>query len=326
MCSEKMHKDKEMDVVDIGSLNDCRAFNTFVQNVFLKSPLQRKYLLKHFEQRDELFWERAEEFSKKFLSCLPKLKLTVDDAVDSYLKMCNDMLLEQIKFKKTGLYSCQKAQHAYQSVYLSKDRMMSYMVGLAVSQFLWPNHYRMYDFFIQESQGLLGVNSYLEIGPGHSLYLVQSVYHFPRAFFAAVDISPTSKRISETLLAHFTETATCEFLLGDFMKIDKLSRGEFDYIVMGEVLEHLDNPTHALRRMHDLLNEEGHVFITTCANAPAIDHVYLYESVEHIKQDIQEAGFKIVSDLSLPVEDLPQEEWAKQKTEINYAALLTKRT
>ena len=63
---------------------------------------------------------------------------------------------------------------------------------------------------------------------------------------------------------------------------------------------------------------------TTCANCPAIDHVYLYRSVEEIQAHVREAGLKIVAELALPVGSIPRERWSAERVEVNYAAVLEK--
>ena len=127
--------------------------------------MQKKYILKHFAERDDLFWQRAEDFAAMFTGYLCEAGVTLDDSTDAYLKMCRDMLTEQVKFKRTGKYSCQSAEQANADIYTSEKEMVSYMLGLALSQFLWPNHYGLYDFFIRESRRLVHVQSYLEVGP-----------------------------------------------------------------------------------------------------------------------------------------------------------------
>jgi len=245
--------------------------------------------------------------------------LSIEYVADSYLAMCKSMIVEQIKFKKTGKYRCENASVAYANTYSSEKEMASYMYGLALSYFLWPNHYLMYDFFISESKKLQDIDAYLEIGPGHGLFLVESVKRFPHAKFEAIDISPISKSISEAIVKHFTGTDKCRFQLLD---VNHLKSGKCDYIVMNEVLEHLDDPCSVLVKLRSLLSERGRLFITTCANCPAVDHVYQYHSVEHMRTEIREAGFETVSDLPLPVEDVPESQWAELNIEVNYAAML----
>jgi hypothetical protein len=45
---------------------------------------------------------------------------------------------------KTGSYPVQLSGEAFDKVYNNQVEMKSYMIGLALSQFLWPTHYAMY--------------------------------------------------------------------------------------------------------------------------------------------------------------------------------------
>jgi 2-polyprenyl-3-methyl-5-hydroxy-6-metoxy-1,4-benzoquinol methylase len=297
------------------------AFPRFLSAIYTKSPLQKKAVQSFLEKQDSLFWQRAEDFSERMLSLLETQDLSVEYVVNSYLKMCRDMLIEQIRFKKTGRYTLQNASQVKAQIYSSEKEMASYMYGLALSYFLWQNHYALFDFFISESKKLQNVTSYLEIGPGHGLFLVESIRNFPEANFCAVDISPTSERISKAIVEYFTQGPKCHFQVKD---VNNLKDVKYDFIVMCEVLEHLDCPIATLKRVHALLKDEGHLFITTCANCPAIDHIYLYESISHIRREIHKSGFNIISDLALPVGDFPEKEWEVNKVEVNYGAMLRK--
>lgn len=316
-----MNQFNPIDVSASELVKDYPTFQRFVKSVFLKSPMQKRYLAHHFAKRDAAFFRRAEKFAIGFVSYLEEIGLTIDQAVDAYLEVCTDMVANQMSFKKTQKYSCPSAKEAEAAVYSSNKKMTNYMIGLILSQFWWPNHYAMYDFFIEQSRKLKNIKSILEIGPGHGLYLAESISFFAKAQVDAIDISPTSKRLSEALVFHFTGSTRCKVQVKG---INDLDHGQCDYIVMGEVLEHLDDPKAALRKIYNLLNEGGYFFLTTCANAPAIDHVYLYESVEHIHRHIHENGFTILSELVLPVEDVPADQWVEKKVEVNYAAMLKK--
>ncbi len=297
-------------------------FEKFTNLIIEKNPLQKKMLDNFFQTRDDVFWSRAETFAATMVNYLKSQDISIEYIVNGYLRMCKDMMKEQFKFKKSGSYSVKTSKEAYEKIYSSEEAMASYMYGLALSYFLWLNHYSMYDFFISESQKLEDVKSYLEVGPGHGLFLVDSILNFPDATFEAIDISPTSTRIAEKIVKYFAPNSKCKFQVLD---VNHIQSGNFDYIVMCEVLEHLDNPLSLMKKVHGLLNRNGRCFITTCANAPAIDHVYLYDSVNHIRREIEEAGLEILADLSLPVGDYPEEVWKEEKTEVNYAAMLGKR-
>lgn len=286
-----------------------------------KSVLQKKAIEKMIKRQDALYFERAESFSKKFLSLLEAQGVELEYAIDSYLKTCKDMMMQQIAFKQTGRYpaSAKQIDEVVNSVYLEDSTMASYMYGLALSQFLWPNPYARFDFFIARSKMLEDVDSYLEIGPGHGLFLVESLALFPKAKIKAIDISPTSLKITRSIVDFFAGPNDCELSLQSVLD---LNEGLFDYIVMCEVLEHLENPMRALVQLRSRLLPNGRLFITTCANIPAIDHVYLYTSVPHIRREITEAGYTILSELILPVADIPEVSQEDEGAEINYAAML----
>lgn len=296
-------------------------FSRFLSIIFKKSPLQKKAILAFLETRDDIYFARAENFAQKMLPFLATQNIEIDYVAYAYLKMCKDMLTAQIMFQKTGAYTCKDAKTAMTNVYNSETEMASYMYGLALSQFLWPNHYGLYSFFIEQSKTLSGVERYCEIGPGHGLFLAEAISMFPAVKFTAFDISPVSARISKGIVDYFTQSSRCQFILED---VNNIEAEGFDYIVMCEVLEHLDDPNLVLKKLHGLLDDRGHLFITTCANCPAIDHVYLYRNVDHIRRELRDAGYEILSELALPVGDYEENEWEEKRVGINYAAMLRK--
>lgn len=293
----------------------------FVDLVSSRSVLQKKAIRTFLSKQDKDFWQSAERFAKGLLEFLESERIEPEFVADAYLKMCKDMLSHQIAFKRTGTYSCNHSSEAYDKVYSSEEDMLSYMYGLALSQYLWPNHYAMFRYFQDTCSDINGVHSYLEIGPGHGLYLLEAMRLFPEAKFSAVDISPVSLRISQEFVGHFAHGGSCDFRVQD---VRKISSETYDFISMCEVLEHLDETLPLLKKLHGMTAAGGRVFITTCANCPAIDHTYLYDSVAHMRRELCDAGFHILQDLPLAVGDVPEELWEAQKVEVNYAALLAR--
>ena len=62
---------------------------------------------------------------------------------------------------------------------------------------------------------------------------------------------------------------------------------KFDFIIMGEVIEHVKNPIKFLRKSKNLLSNRGSIFLTTCANCAQHDHLFHFKDVKHIKKIIK---------------------------------------
>jgi hypothetical protein len=180
-------------------------FSTFVEMIVDRSPLQKKKISSFFLERDNEYFLEPEEFSIQYIDYLKSQDIPLSSAVEYYLKMCSDMVKSQLFFMRTGKYPCEKAGEAYKEVYGNETEMKSYMIGLALSQFLWPTHYRIYSFlknYIQKHHNT--IHKYLEIGPGHGLFLKTTIdlTNKERSCFTVVDISKTSIDITKSIIDH----------------------------------------------------------------------------------------------------------------------------
>ena len=97
---------------------------------------------------------------------------------------------------------------------------------------------------------------------------------------------------------------------------------KYDFISMGEVIEHVNFPDKLLGKLKDLLTAEGKGFVSTCVDCPATDHVYHFRTVEEIRTLIRKSGLSIVDERICPVEDLPMEEIVRRKITINYCCIV----
>jgi 2-polyprenyl-3-methyl-5-hydroxy-6-metoxy-1,4-benzoquinol methylase len=111
--------------------------------------------------------------------------------------------------------------------------------------------------------------------------------------------------------------------LADFTRPD-LDLPLFDLIVMGEVVEHVNDAEGLLRRARALLAPGGTLYLTTCANCPAADHIYYFGSPADIRSLLDRAGFEIVDEVVLPAEAVPFERWEAERITVNYGAFLRK--
>lgn len=304
-------------------------FNELIELVYRKSPLQKKKLEKYLSEQDEQFFESAEIFTADYFSYLKSQKIPVEYAVNAYLKMCNDMLKCQIYFMKKGKYPLEgNAKEAYDSVYNNEVEMKSLVIALAISQFLWSTHYKMYQFLIKNiKQRKENIRNYLEIGPGHGLFLKDAYKILAKENsnfrMTALDISKTAMNITKSIINHLIGKTNIEYLVMDMLDYEKDIK--YDFISMGEVIEHVNFPNQLLLKFSKLLSDKGCGFISTCVDCPTIDHVYHFKSVGEIQQMVQNNGLIIEDELILPVEDLPMHEIVAKKITINYCAIVRRK-
>jgi 2-polyprenyl-3-methyl-5-hydroxy-6-metoxy-1,4-benzoquinol methylase len=248
-------------------------------------------------------------------------KISANEAAASYLKMINDMRIEGLYFNKQGHYSCKTQRDAYIKVYSNPAVMSYYMDALLLSQILWTHHFKMLIYFqkMLAQPAFKSKRSVLDIGPGHGFFSYLTLRELPDlGKIDIVDISDSSLAMTKTII-------------GDGGgKISYYNRDVFDYgtiekydlIILGEVLEHLDEPLLILQQLSKLLTENGHLWITTPTNAPALDHVYLFRSKRDIEDLLVKAKFTIVDSHGMYAEDVKPEIAEKFKVSYLYGALL----
>ncbi|MBT4733241.1 class I SAM-dependent methyltransferase [Candidatus Woesearchaeota archaeon] len=300
-------------------------FEQIVDQICLKSPLQKKKLKSYLSTRSVNFFNEADKFTSDYSSYLESQGLSFEYAIDAYLKMCKDMVKSQIYFMKMDKYPLEDQDQAFDEVYNSKDEMQSFMVGLALSQYLWGTHYEMFRHFTEGLQNnKKRIKSYLEIGPGHGLFFKKAIETIGNnCKYTAVDISSTSLNLTESIVSFFQlSNNNINFFNEDMLSID--TKELYDFIVMGEVLEHVENPNILLDKLNSILADNGKAFISTCVNCPTIDHVYHYKSIGEIQRMIKNSGFLINDERILPVENLEMEDIVEKKIAINYSAIISR--
>lgn len=285
------------------------------------NPLQKKSLTEFANRQDDTYWDIAETLCSRLQRNLLADGDAMSVAADSYNGVCRDLLFEEFRFRKTGQYPSDSAKSAFENVYSNQDVMRKYVVGLLLSHLFWPNHYKMLRYF-QAEIAKHNATSALEIGAGHGLFVTETMRAFPNATVTVLDISEASLGVTREMLQAFeADESHVEFVLNDFLEYAPAGR-KWDLIVMGEVLEHVNEPSRFLRQAHAILSPNGRVYMSTCANCPAVDHVYRFHNPEEIRVMLREAGFVIESDLALPARNVPEALWEKELVTINYSAML----
>jgi 2-polyprenyl-3-methyl-5-hydroxy-6-metoxy-1,4-benzoquinol methylase len=298
-------------------------FLELVELVLAKAPLQRKRLAAFLAGRDRAFFDAADLFCGRYGALLEARGLSMAFAVDAYVAMCSGMLRGQIDFMRSGKYPVITSADANRAVYASEQDMLPYMVSLAMSQFLWPTHHAIFNFFdaalVERAPGL---RRYLEVGPGHGLFLEKALTRATALERAvALDISQTSLDLTRSVIGHYYPAAAkLDYVHGDFLTHPLA--GPFDFVTMGEVLEHVEDPAVFLQRGLALLAPGGAVFLSTCANCPAVDHVYQFNSVAEIRALIRQGRGTVLRELAIAAEDVTLDEAESRRITINYCAMV----
>jgi 2-polyprenyl-3-methyl-5-hydroxy-6-metoxy-1,4-benzoquinol methylase len=296
------------------------ALEYIVDKISTADPLHSKKIKKNIKKLDQEYIKRANIFFDRYIEMLEQEGKTLDFAINCYLRMIADVNHESIHFLETGEYTSKSFDEVNNRVYNNPEVMAYYMHALLLSQFLWKQHYDILLFFnhiikVNASQ----IFNYMEVGGGHGLYISEAIDIIGnKANYDLVDISSTSLGIAKKLI----KNDKVNYILSDIYRFEPIQK--YDFITMGEVMEHVENPVSLLKQLNGLLMDTGKVFITTPTNAPAIDHIYLFKNAEDIRNVIQEAGFNIEHEISIYSEELPEELLEKYKISMMYGALLAK--
>lgn len=257
-----------------------------------------------------------------YLSYCLSVGLTLEYLVESYNTIVNDTLMEQMFFKENKRYRWSRFEELAHAVYFDEAYMRKYMYGLAITSFLWPNHVALHDFFIRTfPRGRTG--TYLEIGPGHGYYFMQSARLGDFDRLIGVDISATSVALTRDIIRHFEIEKKCQaqVIETDFLTFHENNQ-EYSCVVMGEVLEHVEDPGLFMATIAQLSGPSTHIFVTTCINAPAVDHISLFRTAKDVEDIITSNGLQIVETCYAPYVGKTLAECEEKALAVNVAYVL----
>jgi 2-polyprenyl-3-methyl-5-hydroxy-6-metoxy-1,4-benzoquinol methylase len=297
------------------------TFQNVLSKIEVLDPLHYKKIKKDLEGLDDEFYKKADLFTDRFAKYLSIKNKTLDYGLDCYLKMIADVRVETMHFARTGEYTSKSFDEVNKRVYNNPEVMEYYMNGLLLSQFLWGHHYTILNYFTENLYGYRDkIHGYLEMGGGHGLYISQAISLLKSdTTFDLIDISPTSLEVCKSLI----DNSKVNYILSDIYQVKQEKK--YDFITMGEVMEHVEDPVALLKKLGELLNINGSIFITTPTNAPAIDHIFLFKNAEDIRRVIDEAGFKVTDEIGVYSEKVSKERAEKFKVAMLYAAFITKK-
>jgi ubiquinone/menaquinone biosynthesis C-methylase UbiE len=283
-----------------------------------KSPSHCAKLRQNLSYLGEDHSALADGFFARYENYLFRQKLNLDFGIDCYLRMISDMGQERINFTREGKYSSSSFSEVEKRVYCSPEVMTYHMHGLVLAQFLWFEQYERLDFFLHHLKQSAGkLESYLEIGGGHGLYVYEAMKLCPEIRqFDLIDISKCSLKLSRGIV----DSRKIHFHL---MNIFNFAEEQtYSFVTMGEVLEHVEDPLALLKKIGSLIGKEGISFVSAPINAPMIDHIYLFNNEQEIRELISRAGLTILDERKVASERVSDKLADKFKVPVMYAAIV----
>ena len=225
-----------------------RITDKFLERIFEANPRQKKSVLEtlenYFEDDDYIQLEEILAFYLQFYS--------LDRIADAYISFVGDTAEETRYFLINGRYRYSSFADTEKLVYSNREYMEKYMIGLALSGYLWSNHIRVYHWFKEIMSTYTG-ERYLEVGPGHGRYFCEAVKKGNFQKHDAIDLSETSveqtKRFISATLDE-TDQKKCTVFYQDAYSFEP--ERKYDFVVIAEVLEHLEDPERMLKKLNKI--------------------------------------------------------------------------
>ena len=294
-----------------------------LEEIHRRMPTQEKTIAAAWAKQPAMQAE-LQQFLEQYRPVLAELGLHETDLADAYVGMVTDTLNARLEYMRTGAYSCKDFAAAQAAVYQDRQRMTAYMLGLALSYFLWGHHFSILSYYRETLRTMPPEARCLEIGSGHGLLAANLLERRPDwKTLTILDISPASLAMTRSILTRLAPNERINdisFVCGDVFAAAGETR--YDFITMGEVLEHVENPLALLVAVKRLLAPGGRFFVTTCVNSPAIDHIHQFHTVDEIRRLIGEAGLALDSEKVLPSLDKTLAYMEKNELDVSYAAVL----
>lgn len=265
------------------------------------SPSQKKSIVNFISGGDLFFLRECEDICSAISKSMEKLGVPIEQLPGFYNAFCMDTLKEQIEFRKSGEYKIKDYEDAFNEIYNNSEVMRYYMYGLMLSQILWENHWKLLNFarsdFFAPFSSLSDLH--VEVGPGHGWFTLTAL-RFGASKAIAFDISEQSALLTRTLLeTQGIQRDRWDIRIQDVQNKIPLEDESVDTFMAGEVLEHIPAPAKFIAEAFRILKKGGAAYLTTAVNAPAIDHMFLFNTSDEIRTMIREAGFHIESEIEI---------------------------
>jgi 2-polyprenyl-3-methyl-5-hydroxy-6-metoxy-1,4-benzoquinol methylase len=290
------------------------ALAALVNHQIMRWPEHERFLHKSFTGRTEEVMATSELVARQVLKLARQEPGGLTKICDDYRFMCTQILLpEEEFFRRHDAYRLTKFEDALREVYQNEAIMGPYVNGLLLSQIFWSNHASSFDSFLSAFLPRIPRGGqYLEIGPGHGVFLYLAATARPDlAKIAAWDVSPTSIAKTAACLKTMGLSHPVDLRLQDVFDIDEGIGQAFDGVVISEVLEHLEKPTEALRGLMTIMKPGAVIWVNVPINCPAPDHLYLMRSLQDAVDMVEASGLQVIDSQAYPMTGTTLERCAK---------------
>lgn len=285
-----------------------------VEKVLEIWPEHAAYLFTNFQARSPAMMAAAEAAATAARRLMNGREISY--AAD-YRWTCDRLREEELHFHRNGRYRLSSYAAAETEVYSDAQYMARYINGLLLTQVLWFNHVGTLEMFL--SRFLAAAEEpfdYLEIGPGHGLMVYFVACAAACRSIEAWDVSEVSISETRAALRQLGVAKPVVLTAVDILKAELPDRA-YDRIVISEVLEHLERPEDALRKLRRVIRPNGRLFVNVPINSPSPDHIYLLSNPQDVGELVERAGFSVESMELFATQGKPIEKALKNKISIS---------
>lgn len=293
------------------------------EHIATSSPFQKKAVAKFWNTMDEAYFVFAESFVERLLRAVGR-EQGYRYLAEAYLAYTKQIRIEEMYFAQNKAYRHDNYDLVYEAVYAKDDYMRDYVAGLGMTQIFWPNHYAIVQFFRETflprvAQAKAGA----EIGVGHGLFHSELLRVASGLRTVMLDVSAVSLATTKGMIeALGLDADRAEATLCDVRKGVPLADGSLDVLLLGELIEHIDDGASLMHTLAAKMKKDGLCFFTTAANAPAEDHILLFRTVGEIREFVRECGWTPQEECIGTVGGMDLEKAEAEGHNINYAAIL----
>jgi 2-polyprenyl-3-methyl-5-hydroxy-6-metoxy-1,4-benzoquinol methylase len=166
--------------------------------------------------------------------------------------------------------------------------------------------------------------TYFEIGPGHGEYMVKAMQMTNFASYTAVDISKTSVDLTLNFIHHSISLVQKNYSVLHKNFFDYTDDIQYDTIVMGEVIEHVENPRMFLKKIYKIAKDQSRIFITTAVNAPQPDHIYQFNTLKEVTDLLESEKFVVLDKIATNTNNVSMSTAEKKKIPVVCGFVLKK--